>query len=283
MTVDADGRQEFAKVDPCARKRATSGACSARCCATRPASTATSASSASGRKRCGFAAPSGAEAQAVRAGLEAQLNALEPRPDAGRGARLQLLPAPAERRGGPPDQPAGAASASARARRPSPAVSPARSPACAPAARTRPRWTVVRARHGGAGAHRASDRSAAPEHPGLRTRHRRRVVAAGGRRGWARPSARAIEARLQARVLTLWQTAMIRLARLRVIDEIENALSFYRLTFLAEMPRLYEDMEAELGPLRAANRCRSCCAWVPGSAATATAIRSSPPTCCAKR
>jgi phosphoenolpyruvate carboxylase len=56
-----------------------------------------------------------------------------------------------------------------------------------------------------------------------------------------------IEVRLHARVLTLWQTAMIRLARLRVIDEIENALSFYRLTFLAEIPRLYEEMEATLG------------------------------------
>ena len=56
-----------------------------------------------------------------------------------------------------------------------------------------------------------------------------------------------IEARLQARVLTLWQTAMIRLSRLRVIDEIENALSFYRLTFLVEIPRLYEEMEAQLG------------------------------------
>src|SRR6185436_4918795 len=54
-----------------------------------------------------------------------------------------------------------------------------------------------------------------------------------------------IEARLHARVLTLWQTAMIRLARLRVIDEIENALSFYRLTFLSEVPRLYEGMESE--------------------------------------
>jgi phosphoenolpyruvate carboxylase len=40
---------------------------------------------------------------------------------------------------------------------------------------------------------------------------------------------------------------MIRLSRLRVIDEIENALSFYRLTFLAEIPRLYEEMETTLG------------------------------------
>jgi len=62
------------------------------------------------------------------------------------------------------------------------------------------------------------------------------------------PAGRArIEARLQARVLTLWQTAMIRLSRLRVIDEIDNALSFYRLTFLAEIPRLYEELEAVLG------------------------------------
>ena len=56
-----------------------------------------------------------------------------------------------------------------------------------------------------------------------------------------------VESRLHARVLTLWQTAMIRLSRLRVIDEIENALSFYRLTFLAEIPRLYEEMETALG------------------------------------
>ena len=62
----------------------------------------------------------------------------------------------------------------------------------------------------------------------------------------ARQRAR-IESRLHARVLTLWQTAMIRLARLRVIDEIENALSFYRLTFLTEIPRLYEEMEVTLG------------------------------------
>jgi phosphoenolpyruvate carboxylase len=56
-----------------------------------------------------------------------------------------------------------------------------------------------------------------------------------------------IEARLHAFVLTLWQTAMLRLARLSVIDEIENALSFYRLTFLSEIPRLYEEMESALG------------------------------------
>ena len=44
---------------------------------------------------------------------------------------------------------------------------------------------------------------------------------------------------LHRSILQLWQTAMLRIARLRVIDEIENGLSFYRYTFLSELPRLY--------------------------------------------
>ena len=42
-----------------------------------------------------------------------------------------------------------------------------------------------------------------------------------------------------ARCSALWQTAMLRLSRLRVVDEIENGLAYYRYTFLAEVPRLY--------------------------------------------
>jgi phosphoenolpyruvate carboxylase len=65
------------------------------------------------------------------------------------------------------------------------------------------------------------------------------------------PSERArLDIRVHALVLTLWQTAMLRLARLRVIDEIDNALSFYRATFLPQIPRLYEEMEAALGGVR---------------------------------
>ena len=41
-------------------------------------------------------------------------------------------------------------------------------------------------------------------------------------------------------VLALWQTAMLRLSRLRVIDEVENGLAYYRYTFLREVPRLYQ-------------------------------------------
>ena len=51
---------------------------------------------------------------------------------------------------------------------------------------------------------------------------------------------------LKRSVLQLWQTAMLRLSRLRVIDEIENGLSFYRYTFLSELPKVYVDIERAL-------------------------------------
>ncbi|VWB54562.1 phosphoenolpyruvate carboxylase [Burkholderia aenigmatica] len=54
------------------------------------------------------------------------------------------------------------------------------------------------------------------------------------------------ESMLRARVTTLWQTRMLRDARLTVGDEIENALSYYRATFLDELPALYGDIEAAL-------------------------------------
>lgn len=53
------------------------------------------------------------------------------------------------------------------------------------------------------------------------------------------------DALLIARVVTLWQTRMLRYTRLTVADEIENALSYYRSTFLSEIPRLYADLERE--------------------------------------
>jgi len=51
---------------------------------------------------------------------------------------------------------------------------------------------------------------------------------------------------LQARIATLWQTRMLRYEKLTVADEIENALSYYRMTFLRELPALYEDIGDEL-------------------------------------
>jgi phosphoenolpyruvate carboxylase len=59
-------------------------------------------------------------------------------------------------------------------------------------------------------------------------------------------SAREIEQALRARITQLWQTRMLRYTKLTVADEIENALSYYPLTFLREIPRLYEHLEAAL-------------------------------------
>ncbi len=54
------------------------------------------------------------------------------------------------------------------------------------------------------------------------------------------------EALMRARVTQLWQTRMIRTARLTVADEVENALSYYPATFLREIPRLYREIERAL-------------------------------------
>ena len=51
------------------------------------------------------------------------------------------------------------------------------------------------------------------------------------------------EEALSRAVLTLWQTRMLRTAKLSVLDEVENGLSFYDYTFLRELPQLYTGLE----------------------------------------
>ncbi|HVS56162.1 MAG TPA: phosphoenolpyruvate carboxylase, partial [Casimicrobiaceae bacterium] len=51
---------------------------------------------------------------------------------------------------------------------------------------------------------------------------------------------------LYREVLGLWQTSMLRLSKLRVFDEVENGLAYYRYTFLAEVPKLYAVLERSL-------------------------------------
>jgi phosphoenolpyruvate carboxylase len=51
------------------------------------------------------------------------------------------------------------------------------------------------------------------------------------------------EEALRRAILTLWQTRILRELRLTVRDEIENGLSYYRYTFLSQLPRLYGDIE----------------------------------------
>jgi phosphoenolpyruvate carboxylase len=55
------------------------------------------------------------------------------------------------------------------------------------------------------------------------------------------------ESRMRARVMQLWQTRLLRFSKLTVVDEIENALSYYESTFLREIPKLYANLENLLG------------------------------------
>lgn len=55
------------------------------------------------------------------------------------------------------------------------------------------------------------------------------------------------ETQMRTRVTQLWQTRLLRFSTLTVLDEIENALSYYEATFLREIPRVYADLEKALG------------------------------------
>ncbi len=57
------------------------------------------------------------------------------------------------------------------------------------------------------------------------------------------------EAALRRAILTLWQTNLLRRTRLQVVDEVNNGLAYYDYVFLAELPRFYADLEAELAAM----------------------------------
>ncbi len=54
---------------------------------------------------------------------------------------------------------------------------------------------------------------------------------------------RELDEEFRRQVLLLWQTSELRSVRLTVIDEIENGLSYYRYTFLEQIPSLYAEIE----------------------------------------
>ena len=54
------------------------------------------------------------------------------------------------------------------------------------------------------------------------------------------------EAALAAELTILWNTRLLRRTGLAVLEEIENAASFFDRVFLAELPRLYEEWEKAL-------------------------------------
>ncbi|HUH86768.1 MAG TPA: phosphoenolpyruvate carboxylase, partial [Pusillimonas sp.] len=59
-----------------------------------------------------------------------------------------------------------------------------------------------------------------------------------------------VQQRLTGLVATLWQTRMLRSQKLTVLDEIDNALSYYQSTFLDAIPRLYQEFADLLQPAR---------------------------------
>ena len=74
------------------------------------------------------------------------------------------------------------------------------------------------------------------------------AAAAGSGKDALTPKALAAnEAQLRSRVSQLWQTRLLRYSKLTVLDEIDNALSYYESTFLREIPKLYANLERELG------------------------------------
>ena len=68
----------------------------------------------------------------------------------------------------------------------------------------------------------------------------------------AEPTARtqskldALEKDIRRRITILWQTALIRVARPRIEDEIEVGLRYYKLSLLEEIPRINRDVSVEL-------------------------------------
>ena len=54
------------------------------------------------------------------------------------------------------------------------------------------------------------------------------------------------EETLRRFVLILWQTRMLRTAKLTVQDEVKNGLSFYDYTFLKEIPKLYAGLDKQV-------------------------------------
>lgn len=57
---------------------------------------------------------------------------------------------------------------------------------------------------------------------------------------------RDVETELRRNILTLWQTALIRLSRLKIQDEIETGLRYYPAAFLEVIPKVNADVRAAL-------------------------------------
>ena len=106
------------------------------------------------------------------------------------------------------------------------------------------------------------------------------------RRAGPRASARRWSTALRNEIELLWLTGELRLAKPTVPQEVYWGLHFFNETLFEAVPDLLGEGRARAGavlPGRAVRRCRPSSSSAPGSAATATAIRSSPTTSPAAR
>jgi len=79
-----------------------------------------------------------------------------------------------------------------------------------------------------------------------REREVARLLAERDRGGLTPDESEALDEELRRAVLTLWQTSILRTTRLRVVDEIVNAISYYDYTFLRQLPDFYRAVERDL-------------------------------------
>ena len=110
-------------------------------------------------------------------------------------------------------------------------------------------------RAGVAGDHRPSHRDPPPHgvrHPA--PDHRADAAAAArAQRDRGRPRH---QPELRRHILTLWQTALIRLSRLKIQDEIEIGLRYYQAAFFEVIPQVNAEVRTRCGP---AGPTRTCC------------------------
>lgn len=84
----------------------------------------------------------------------------------------------------------------------------------------------------------------------MRTRHEILAVPENAR---TQQKLDAVEKDIRRRILTLWQTALIRMNRPDIRDEVEVGLRYYQLSLLEAVPRLNREVEQHLGELGGTN------------------------------
>ncbi len=117
--------------------------------------------------------------------------------------------------------------------------------------------------------HRSSHRNAPTD--GFRDQNR--IMELMRRREWVSvdpAEADAVDRQLRRQILTLWQTALIRLSRLRIQDEIEVGLRYYDASLFEVVPRINAELRDALRSRWRIRECSPsrCCGPARGSAAT---------------